>query len=218
MIKRLFDPANKVLTKSQLISAFDRELPGFKAQMQMSILKQHMHEHIPVHAQIAAVLVILFWEEEELNVLYIRRTVHEKDKHSGQISFPGGRWETDDGSLSKTAIRETIEETDIHLVEQDIIGILSPLYIPVSNYLVHPFVAYLDEIEGHSKQDDEIDEIISFPLIELLKLKIERKDMLVRKHLLKQVPYFDLHGRTLWGATAMMTNELCSVLRGLKLL
>jgi 8-oxo-dGTP pyrophosphatase MutT (NUDIX family) len=209
----LFRLTNKSKLRSQLVAAFNTKLPGYAVQCQLSILNRAAHEIVPAGAKRAAVLAILFWENDQLKILYIKRTVHRDDKHSGQISFPGGKWEPEDLHFKDTAVREANEEVGGPISKSDLVGALTPLYIPVSNYLVYPFVAYLESAPTFSKQDDEIAALISFPVADLLHLEIFKKDLDVRKRNLVDVPYFDLDGKVLWGATAMMTNELRAVIK-----
>ena len=141
---------------------------------------------------------------------------HEKDIHSGQISFPGGRYEESDNTLEYCALRETEEEVGVSIDEVTVIGQLSELYIPVSNFQVYPFVGYVKSTPIFVPQPSEVQHVIEVP-IEMLKDVSNQKtiDYRVRKNIiLKNTPYFDFYGNMVWGATAMMLSEFRAVVLG----
>ena len=191
-------------------------LPGIEAQRKLAIISRRMFASNPNQAKKAAVCSVLYPSEKQIRLAFIQRTSHEKDRHSGQISFPGGQIEERDMDLQHTAIRELLKETGISITERDILGRLTSLYIPVSNFMVNPFVVGLTEKPKVLKQDDEVDEIFGFDLDALLICPIERKPISGHGFTIPDAPYFNLAGRTLWGATAMMTNELLEVIRQVK--
>ncbi len=194
----------------------NRKLPGLAAQLQLAIIGRRAFEYIPKNAKQAAVCAVLYPEKvDRFRIAYIQRTVHEKDRHSGQISFPGGQVEKLDVDLRHTALRELLEETGIEAHNHQILGSLTSLYIPVSNFQVHPFVIGLPTKPSVFKQDDEVDDIFGYGIYRLLNLPILYKTISGGEFTIKRAPYFDLDGRTLWGATAMMTNELLEVIRSI---
>ena len=161
----------------------------------------------------AAVLLILYKKEDEYHIAFMRRTSRFKnDKHAGQISFPGGRKEKDE-TILECALRETHEEFGITPRQLRILGPLKELYVFVSNFLVYPFVAYANETLIFKPEEEEVEYILEIPLEKLLDPKTKkRKDIQVGDRLLKDVPYFDLDGKVLWGATAMMTHNLLDII------
>ena len=188
------------------------ELPGAAAHEQLAIVHRDKFTQAPLHALQSAVCLLLFPKEERIHVVYIQRAQHPNDKHSGQISFPGGAKEDTDTDLQATAIRELAEETGILLPESNILGPLSPIYIPVSNFEVQPFMAYLTERPSVLKQESEVAEIFSVELAHMMRKEILYKDMEVRGWRIKNTPFFDINGKTLWGATAMITNEMRAIM------
>lgn len=196
--------------------ALSTPLPGADAQMPLGIIPREQYHKAPSRAKQAAVCAVLYpHENKTLRLAFIQRTHHKNDKHSGQISFPGGQVEPSDQNLEQTAIRELEEETGIQISDHHILGRLTSLYIPVSNFQVHPFVIGLQDKPMVMKQDDEVDEIFGYDVEKLLQASILNKDISGYGFTVKQAPYFDLDGKTLWGATAMMTNELLTVIRGI---
>lgn len=186
-------------------------LPGRQIQYEMSPVPREaeMYYDIPAHARLAAVLALLIPIDGEWHITFIKRPSHSKDKHAGQISFPGGGLEKNDDSMEACALRETQEEIGIPSSRVTIIGGLTKLYVYASNNLVYPYVGYLENKEEFKLQRSEVAKVITTPLSYFSDEAILKKtDMTVRGFTLKEVPYFDLNGEVLWGATAMMMSEL----------
>lgn len=136
------------------------------------------------------------------------------DKHSGQISFPGGKMETEDASFEACAFREANEEVGLEIEGVEIVGRLSPLYIPVSLFQVYPIVAWTNSARTFVRDPSEVARIIKFPIEEILGPdKILTSDYQVRPDLiLPDVKHFSIQNNFVWGATAMILNELKMVL------
>ena len=189
-------------------------LPGREAQLSMAPgLRRHYRE-APKSAAVACVILLLFPKEGQAHFALIQRPTYEKGSHSGQISFPGGRLEESDPSLEMGALREAEEEVGIIKEDVNLLGRLTELYIPVSNFLVHPFVGALDYTPDFVPQPSEVESILQVPVSEILKPGNRKfTDMRVRENIvLKNTPYFDLFGNVVWGATAMMLGEFAEVL------
>ena len=139
----------------------------------------------------------------------------ESDRHSGQISFPGGKMESFEDSPVQTALREAREEIGVD-AELEILGSLTPLYIPVSNFHVYPIIAWSEKDPGFIIQPDEVDELIELDLDLLFNPDLKTtKDIAVLSSLvLENVPVYEMHGMVIWGATAMMLSELEVILTG----
>lgn len=186
-------------------------LPGFEAQELMAARVKPMPFEIPGNARPSAVLISLFFIDDILHTLLIKRTDDGK-AHSGQVSFPGGRFEQADTSLSSTALREAQEEVGIVSASVEILGGLTPLYIPVSNFMVHPFVGFLSPKPDYVISNKEVARVIELPMDELL--HPERKTntevtSAADKNFRRVVPAYKLlDGSIIWGATAMIISEL----------
>lgn len=191
---------------------------GWKAQKIMSSKGYDMNRTANHNSKIAAVMILLFQDAQDAwQTIYIKRpSRNPNDKHSGQLSFPGGQQESNDADLRYTALRETEEELGIPMAEIEIIAPLSSIYVFVSDFNVFPFVGYLSQPPRFDIQKSEVDYPIIYPLQKLLDVNpAPRKDLaLTQGVLLKDIPYYDLNGDTLWGATAMITSELLEILRG----
>jgi 8-oxo-dGTP pyrophosphatase MutT (NUDIX family) len=158
----------------------------------------------------AAVLVPILLEPEGARLVYTVRKDHLPD-HAGQISFPGGSLDPSDSSLLQTALREASEEIDLSPNLVEVIGELEEMYIPPSNFLVRPFVGLLPPEAELVLAPDEVEEIFTAPLRELMAAETLRKVLWTRDGRLYEVPVFAVEGpppREIWGATAAMTAAL----------
>jgi len=187
------------------------ELPGQEAQFKMTHAVRRSYKPAPADARIACVMCLFYEKNDAPHVAFIQRTSkNPNDRHGGQIGFPGGKAEDVDNSHEETALRETEEEIGIKGADIDVLGALTPLYIPVSNFQVYPFVGYLNSEPKFNRQVEEVDAILEIPFSTFLKEENRKeKDMKFSENvILKKVPYFDLGEHTLWGATAMMMSEV----------
>ena len=192
-------------------------LPGQPAHMAMAhaVRKVDVAQNTRPSRE-AGVLIVLFEKSPgDFHLVFIRRgSSHEQDKHAGQIGFPGGKSEQEDKDMMYTAMREAEEEVGIDLSQVDILGSLTPLYITVSKYLVHPFVAYSWTEPQLTRQESEIEEILELPLSGFRSPMAvqETKISLTTGITLNHVPSFKVDGHIIWGATAMIMNELLEVI------
>lgn len=196
-------------------------LPGIEAQIQMISHRLAVSAdsvsrfHVPETHRKASVLLLLYLKNNEWHTALMQRP-ESSYPHSRQVSFPGGGVETIDQDAKDTALRETEEEFGIPKHKIEIIGQLTHLYIPVSNYLVYPFVGYLPEVPTFYPDPSEVEEILEIPIAHVIN-KENRKIKTIATHSgrLPDVPYFDLHQKVVWGATAMMLSEFAVLMEEL---
>ena len=160
----------------------------------------------------AGVLLLLYPNPIELYLVFIKRTEYP-GVHSAQISFPGGKFERSDNDLIHTAIRETQEEIGVDPSDIDILGKLSPLYIPVSEMKVYPTVAFTPQQPTFKIAPDEVDYIIEEPLDNLLKSNITKTKPYDDHRYTGTIPYYDIQGNHVWGATAMILSEFMEAIK-----
>ena len=184
-----------------------RLLPGVDAQRRMAPsgrIPADYDPHPPGALQ-AAVLVLVIGREQ---LVFIRRATDGR-AHSGQIAFPGGSREPADASLAQTALREAEEEIGLRRDHVELLGSLTPLYIPVSNFTVHPWVGYVASPPSFVCQQTEVDETIAVPVAVL---HAGRGETVVRRHgVSSRVPCYRRGVVEIWGATAMITAVFLAV-------
>ncbi len=162
----------------------------------------------------SAVGMILYPAENTVNSVLIRRPAYD-GTHSNQVAFPGGKMDETDHNLEATARRECHEEINLPAERGICLGELSRVYIPVSRFLVQPFVFYVEELPELIPDPREVAGIIHFDIFRLtdeqtLKFTDMRfGDGLTRKN----IPYYDINGHVVWGATAMMLAEFKTILK-----
>jgi 8-oxo-dGTP pyrophosphatase MutT (NUDIX family) len=155
----------------------------------------------------AAVLVPIVLTAEGARIVYTLRTGDLRD-HAGQVSFPGGSPEPQDGSLLATALREAEEEVDLEPDLVEVVGALEDMYIPPSRFLVRPFVGLLGEEAELALEPEEVESIFSVSLEELMSPQAFNKVVWERNGRPYEVPVFAVGGHEIWGATAAMTAGL----------
>ena len=161
----------------------------------------------------AGVLALLLpGDDGPVVVLTVRHD--ELPDHGGQISFPGGQREAPE-TLSETALREAHEEIGLSPTTVRLLGGLTPLYIPPSNFCVSPFVGAAAHDLPLRPTDREVDHILRVPLDRLLAPETRVVEPWTLHGQEVEVPYYDVNGHTVWGATAMMIAELLATLRSL---
>lgn len=195
---------------TQIRKRIQEPLPGIDVQYQMAPFtreKIDISKDTPKDAISSAVLLLIYKQNDSLFIPLTKRQEYP-GKHSGQISFPGGKFEPEDIVTSFTAQRETKEELGFNY-DIDIIGSLTPLYIPVSSFIVEPFIGLIEEDNPRFNPDSrEVAEMIPLNLESLRNNEVQvlSKIIEVRDYKIK-APYFDIKGEVVWGATAMILNE-----------
>ncbi|MCH7525022.1 MAG: CoA pyrophosphatase [Bacteroidetes bacterium] len=162
----------------------------------------------------AGVMALFYPDKQQQTklVLILRNTYN--GVHSGQIGFPGGKFQPNDVSLEKTAIRETSEEIGIPEQSIEIIKQLTEVYIPPSNFYVQPFLGIIKDTPTFNKQDDEVEEIIEVLLNHLFnELNVINTSVETSYKIKVEVPAYKLNGHIVWGATAMMLSEIKDLLK-----
>jgi 8-oxo-dGTP pyrophosphatase MutT (NUDIX family) len=200
---------------SDIENALRRPLPGKIGQYIMAPEYRPDYDHAEVmkfNPRIGGVLLLLDPTESETKIIFTLRKQY-LGTHSGQMSFPGGKQEPTDRDITHTALRETNEEIGVAPEHIRVIGRLSELYIPPSNFLVYPSVGVLREEAILKKEEDEVEEIIKIPLDFFLDQNSRsRATISVAKGHEVSVPAYLYEGYTIWGATAIMMSEFIYLL------
>lgn len=198
----------------QIKTEISKGLPGESAHATMSpIDRKKINWDAEASIRESAVAIVLFEKNDIPHCLLIQRTEYE-GKHSGQMSFPGGKRDPEDIDLEETARRECYEEIGIPVEKGKLLGELTSVFIPVSSFIVRPFLFFHDEIVELVPNEREVAEIVSFKLFDLTEENVisTMEIPLTNGTYLKEVPYFDLEGKKVWGATALILNEMRELL------
>lgn len=200
---------------SNIKSALNNPLPGNRAHQKMISYSRPSAEVIramDANPKESAVLILLYKLNDQLSFPLILRPEYD-GVHSRQVGLPGGQKEKVDKNLTATAIRETYEEIGAKVNQISILGELTEIYIPPSNFLVKPLVAYYDPMSEFIPDRAEVSKIITASLDELIDLNIEEKNILIRNQKNQtKVSCFMIGDEIVWGATAMILSELRTVI------
>ena len=192
-----------------------QNLPGIEAHKKFYPLRFEQIEK-PDEVKLSAVGVHLFEKETELCFILIERSEYD-GHHSKQIAFPGGKKEIFDKDLEETARRESIEEINIHMKNAKLIGQITPVYIPVSNFEVYPFLYWHEQVPSYDSSSLEVNDIFIVNCSDLLNDdNLSEIDIEISKNSkLKKVPCFRLQDKIVWGATALILSEIREILKRL---
>jgi 8-oxo-dGTP pyrophosphatase MutT (NUDIX family) len=185
-----------------------KTLPGIEAQ---KLMKPHARtlQPAPKSAKKAAVLIVLYYKQNELFTVFIQRTEYN-GAHSGQISLPGGMHECSDSDMLATAIREANEEIGLNPLQTNILGALTPLYIEVSNINVHPFVGFSKKEIDFQIDKKEVVHIIETPVKNFLDPANRHIGIIKVRNTEIEAPWYEIQKKQIWGATAMIMAEFSS--------
>lgn len=186
-------------------------LPGQLAHKLMAPLNRSLEKPPNMVLTESAVLLLLYSKRDTVYIALMKRPKYN-GVHSGQISFPGGRYEIFDKDLAATALRETKEELGIPEEDVHLIGKLSTLIIPHSKFRVHPYLGYLKKMPIFKPDMVEVEYVIEMPVSHFFDNKIKGEYNFANKTGSVLAPFFDVGGDRLWGATSMILNELLLLL------
>jgi len=192
-------------------TAMHGPLPGFEAQLTMAPRPRPFSPPPGVEPRQAGVLLLVYPIH---GVLYLVLTVRTSDlnHHSGQVSLPGGGWEVGDTSLQETALREAHEEIGIVSDEVELLGSLTPIYVPPSNNIVYPFVAYAPQRPAFRPDPKEVAELLDVPLHLFLDPATRREEDWTWRGAPLHVPFYAVGEHKVWGATAIILAEFLALI------
>jgi 8-oxo-dGTP pyrophosphatase MutT (NUDIX family) len=184
------------------------EFDGFKAQLGMAPAgRERLQPNPDLLPRQSAVLVLIYPRVGEgLHVILTKRTDSLRG-HSGQVSFPGGSVDPEDTCYEDTALRETREELGINTSQVRILGRLSKMWIPPSNFDVIPVVATVNHEPLMTPNPFEVAQVLHLSLDNLVDDRIKCSTQMDFRGTSVDVPYYDVDGHIVWGATAGMLCE-----------
>jgi 8-oxo-dGTP pyrophosphatase MutT (NUDIX family) len=202
------------MDKNWLISCFQKDLPGEAAHAPYIRYRAAFENKDRSSARSAAVGIHIYPKNLQWHFLLIERSTYN-GQHSGQMAFPGGKPDPTDPHLEFTARRESLEEIGIPTNKGQHIATLTNVWIPVSGFEVSPFVFLHDEaplLQADPREVQQIEEVALFEL--LADSSLTFKDInSPGGEKLETHPCFLLNNRIVWGATALMLNELRMLLK-----
>ena len=200
---------------SQLRAALSGPLPGLAAQLTMAPSPRLGWDPLkfPDGARAGAALLLVYPHDDTLHFTLTVRGTGLRN-HTGQVSLPGGR--VDEGeSFENAALREAEEEIGVDRRSVEVLGRLTPLHIPVSGYILHPVVGMAAVRPAFQRAEWEVARIIEAPVSVLSDARIVKREVRTRsvsgQSIEVDVPFYDIDGEKVWGATAMVLAEFCAM-------
>jgi 8-oxo-dGTP pyrophosphatase MutT (NUDIX family) len=197
---------------NKLTATIAKGLPGTVAHTGMA--PAHRNRLInnskgPEFARKSSVLILLFPDEQgEINTAFIKRVEYD-GVHSGQVAFPGGQFEKTDIDLTATALREAEEEVGVKATSVTVIGKLSDLFVPPSNFIISPVLAKCLFRPEFIPDGKEVAEVFTVPLKHFLNPQFKGEyEIPYRNGEMIRIPGYYFKNFLIWGATAMILNEL----------
>ncbi len=198
---------------TQLKITINNDLPGEESHQKMRVIYDQSIE-LPfskINSTQAAVLILLYLADNEIYFFLTKRT-DELKHHKGQISFPGGTQEGNE-KLIDTALRETQEEIGINKTSISIIGTITPLFVPVTGFMIYPFIGYSLNKLNPKPDPVEVATIFSVNISDLLNKENRTTEQRNIRGYDVQVPYFKLNDYQVWGATSMILSEFRDLIK-----
>jgi 8-oxo-dGTP pyrophosphatase MutT (NUDIX family) len=156
--------------------------------------------------QIAGVLVPIVFSTGSPELLFTKRT-ELVETHKGQVSFPGGTMDPDDGDIVRTALREAWEEVGVSETSVEVAGILDDFTTP-TGFIITPVVGIIRELTVLSPNLDEVADVFQVPLSFFANPQNERMEIRTLRGEQHEVWYYESGGHTIWGATAGIVRSL----------
>jgi 8-oxo-dGTP pyrophosphatase MutT (NUDIX family) len=162
--------------------------------------------------RLAGVLALFYPIENTPHLVLMKRNTYP-GVHSGQISLPGGQIEPHDVDIEATALRETHEEIGVAPNLVDVVGRLTELYIPPSNFLVQPIVGFAKSRPDFVPEAKEVERVLEIPFAAFAQPENLRETTVSARGFTMQVPAFTIGDEIIWGATAMILSELLAIIK-----
>jgi 8-oxo-dGTP pyrophosphatase MutT (NUDIX family) len=203
-------------TVARLREALAGPLPGLAAQLRMAPEPRFGWDPLkfPEGTSDGAALLLVYPHEDTIHIALTVRGAQLRN-HTGQVSLPGGRVDPGE-TFEQTALREAQEEIGVDPAAVELLGRLTPLHIPASGFLLHPIVGFTAMRPAFQRAEWEVARIIEAPISALSDPAVMKREIRTRtvsgETVDVNVPYYDIDGEKVWGATAMVLAEFCVIL------
>lgn len=197
----------------KLAEHLKKPLPGKDAHSQMVSETRFRTKIAPDHTTRKSAVLILFYPyQKDIFLPLILRPAYD-GVHGGQMAFPGGRQEKDDESLIRTALREAQEEIGVKAIDVKIIGQLTEIFIPPSNFWVQPVIGYIPYRPDFFPDPREVETVVEVRLKEFLEEGVKTQKWVETRGYQFETPGYAVLNQWIWGATALMIAELLAVIQ-----
>lgn len=188
------------------------DMPGIKAHNIMTPERRGLYKNSTISTTESAILILLYKKNNQIYFPIIKRQIYN-GHHSGQMAFPGGKFEKSDTSLIETALRETEEEIGVNQNKIKVLGVLSELLIPITNMKVLPVLGFLESEPEFSINKHEVDALFNINIIDLINPDTKNNEIWNLRGNDFNVPFYNMQNQKVWGATAMMLSEFEQIIK-----
>ncbi len=187
-----------------------------KEKLKQALAQRQKYHIVDASRVLAAVLIPIFYKQGEYYILFTQRT-EIVNEHKGQISFPGGAYEEQDGTLVNTALRECAEEIGLAAEAVELLGELDDMPTITTDYIISPFVAAVPWPYPLKIDPIEVGEIIEVPISALLNKDCLREETSILNGQVIPSYFYHHQGEVIWGATARILNQFLDIYTQAKL-
>jgi 8-oxo-dGTP pyrophosphatase MutT (NUDIX family) len=191
----------RLADRSSVIPAIERFAPSHTRALRF--------QPPPLGARQASVIALLYPRNDQWHLPLLVRTNHLK-YHGGQVALPGGAHEPHE-TLWDTALRELHEELGIPPTSVQLLGSLTPFFVPVSAFQVHPWVGFTSGTPAFQPSPAEVEQLLETPAAPILNLSTLRNERREIRGQSSEVPYFSIGPHKVWGATCIVLGELATL-------
>lgn len=192
-------------------------LPGQESQYKMASIPARELRNVDIagkNPRKAGVMALFYPDRQHITHIVLLLRKKYEGVHSNQVGFPGGKIEKEDDNIQTTALRETKEEVGVLPEKIEVVRAMTTLYIPPSNFLVHPFLGTMEEPPAFFPQEEEVEQLIEVPLADVLNDSLVSRETITTSYAVNvDVPVFNFGGYVVWGATAAMLSEVKDLLK-----